>query len=152
MQSTDPSTGRGYDQDFYGWLVHNARLLREGRLSAVDAEHIAEELEDMGKSQKRALASHLRVLLIHLLKWRCQPQRRGPSWRVSIRNARDRIAAIVEDSPSLGQLPRDVFLQEYARARKYAADETGLDLSSFPDAPPFSLDQVLEEDFLPDGG
>jgi hypothetical protein len=152
MQSTDPSTSRGYDQDFYGWLVHNARLLREGRLSAVDAEHIAEELEDMGKSQKRALASHLRVLLIHLLKWRCQPQRRGPSWRVSIRNARDRIAAIVEDSPSLGQLPRDVFLQEYARARKYAADETGLDLSSFPDAPPFSLDQVLEEDFLPDGG
>jgi hypothetical protein len=152
MQSTDPSTSRGYDQDFYGWLVHNARLLREGRLSAVDAEHIAEELEDMGKSQKRALASHLRVLLIHLLKWRCQPQRRGPSWRVSIRNARDRIAAIVEDSPSLGQLPRDVFLQEYARARKYAADETGLDLSSFPDVPPFSLDQVLEEDFLPDGG
>ncbi len=152
MQSTDSSTSRGYDHDFYGWLVHNARLLREGRLSAVDAEHIAEELEDMGKSQKRALASHLRVLLIHLLKWRCQPQRCGPSSRVSIRNARDRIAAIVEDSPSLGQLPRDVFLQEYAWARKYAADETGLDLSSFPDAPPFSLDQVLEEDFLPDGG
>jgi hypothetical protein len=152
MQARDPSVAADYGQDFYAWLVYNAQLLREGRLSAVDAAHVAEELEDMGKSQKRALGSHLRVLLIHLLKWRFQPQLRGPSWRVSIRNARDRIEAIVADSPSLGRLPQELFAQEYAKARKYAADETGLDLSSFPDAPPFSLDQALEEDFLPDGG
>jgi hypothetical protein len=149
MQGTDRSATHGYEQDFYAWLVHNAQMLKEGRLSAVDAEHIAEELEDMGKSQKRSLASHLRVLLIHLLKWRFQPELRGPSWRVSIRNARDRIEAIITDSPSLARLPGEVFVQEYARARKYAADETGLPLSSFPEAPPFTLEQALEEDFLP---
>jgi hypothetical protein len=104
----------------------------------------------MGKSQKRALGSHLRVLLIHLLKWHCQPQLRRPSWRVSIRNARDCIEAIVADSPSLGRLPQDLFAQEYVKARKYAADETGLPLASFPERAPFSLAEVLDEDFLPE--
>ena len=149
MHARDPSITPDYDQDFYAWLVYNAQLLREGRLSTVDAAHVAEELEDMGKSQKRALASHLRVLLIHLLKWRCQPQLRGPSWRVFIRNARDRIEAIVADSPSLGRLPQELFAQEYAKARKYAADETDLPLATFPETAPFSLDDALTEDFLP---
>jgi hypothetical protein len=150
MQTHDQPAAPGYDEDFYAWLVHNARLLREGRLSAVDAAHVAEELEDMGKSQKRALGSHLRVLLIHLLKWHSQPQLRGPSGRVSIRSARDRIEAIVADSPSLGRLPQDLFAQEYAKARKYAADETGLPLATFPETAPFSLEDALTEDFLPE--
>jgi hypothetical protein len=149
MNPNDQIGEPGYDQDFYAWLVHNARLLREGRLSAVDAAHVAEELEDMGKSQKRALASHLRVLLIHLLKWRYQPDRRGPSWRVSIRTARDRIEAILADSPSLKRLPEELYAQEYAKARKYAADETGLPLATFPEDEPFNLAEALSEDYLP---
>jgi len=150
MHPNDQISEPGYDRDFYAWLVHNARLLKEGRISAVDAEHIAEELEDMGKSQKRALASYLRVLLIHLLKWRYQPELRGPSWRVSIRNARDHIEAIVADSPSLRRLPQELYAQEYAKARKYAADETGLPIATFPVVAPFRVDQAMAEDFLPE--
>ena len=69
-----------YDQDFYAWTNEQAALLRAGRLSEADVEHIAEEIENMGKSEKRELVSRLRVLLLHLLKWQYQPTRRGKSW------------------------------------------------------------------------
>ncbi|WP_373508135.1 DUF29 domain-containing protein [Thiocapsa sp.] len=78
----------GYEQALVAWAFANARLLREGRFDGLDVENIAVELEDMGRSDKRALASHLRVLFLHLLKWQKQPARREPSWRRSIRNAR----------------------------------------------------------------
>ena len=139
-----------YDQDFYAWLGNNAHLLREGRLNAIDAMHLAEELEDMGRSQKRAIASHLRVLLSHLLKWRYQPARRSVSWRLSIRNARDQIEAIVDDSPSLRRELPEVLSREYEKARKYAADETELPLETFPVQTPFLMEQVFDDDYLPD--
>ena len=145
---TDTSTL--YDQDFYAWLGNNAHLLREGRLNAIDAMHLAEELEDMGRSQKRAIASHLRVLLSHLLKWRYQPARRSVSWRLSIRNARDQIEAIVDDSPSLRRELPEVLSREYEKARKYAADETELPLETFPVQTPFLMEQVFDDDYLPD--
>ena len=83
------------------WALANAALLREGRVAEVDIAHIVEELEDLGKSERRALASHLRVLLAHLLKWQFQPGLRGPSWRLSIDNTRRDIQLILDDSPSL---------------------------------------------------
>jgi len=139
-----------YDQDFYAWLGNNAHLLREGRLNGIDAVHLAEELEDMGRSQKRAIASHLRVLLSHLLTWRYQPDRRCVSWRLSIRNARDQIEAIVEDSPSLRRELPEVVSREYQKARKYAADETGLPLESFSEQAPFAPERIFDDDYLPD--
>ena len=90
-----------YDQDFFAWITHNVQLLRSGRLSEVDAEHVAEELERMGKRDLRQLRSRLQVLIMHLLKWEHQPDKRGPSGLRSIDHQRDEIEALLLDSPSL---------------------------------------------------
>jgi ribosomal protein L29 len=139
----------GYEEDFYAWALENAVLLRAARLSEIDAEHIAEELEDMGKSERRALRSHLHNLLLHLLKWQFQPAHRGVSWKLSIRNARHRIGIIVQDSPSLGPQIQGLIMEEYPPARLDAIDETGLPKASFPDTCPYRDDQVIDQAFLP---
>src|SRR5712692_8509170 len=90
-----------YEEDFVVWSMHNAELLRAGRLQEADIEHIAEELEDMGKSQRRALESRLTVLLLHLLKWQFQPERRSSSWRATIVAQRIAIIKILREAPSL---------------------------------------------------
>jgi hypothetical protein len=96
-----PAKSSLYDRDFYAWSVEQAALLREGRVAEADLENIAEELESMGKAEKREFVSRLTVLLLHLLKWRHQRSGRGKSWRLSIANARDDIADHLEDNPSL---------------------------------------------------
>ena len=139
-----------YESDFYAWARENAALLRSGQLSRVDLDHIAEELEDMGKSERRALGSHLRVLLTHLLKWRYQPSHRGVSWRLSIRNARLDIAAITKDSPSLKPQISALLADEYPGARSLALDETGLPPTAMPTGCPFDVAQVLDADYWPE--
>src|ERR1700691_5077700 len=93
-----------YDRDFYAWANKQAALLRAGKLSEADFEHIAAEIESMGKTEKRELISRLTVLLLHLLKWRYQPEKRGASWEASIRVQRNRFADHLEDNPSLRPL------------------------------------------------
>ena len=139
-----------YQQDFYAWVMQNAALLRQKRFSAIDFEHIAEELEDMGKSEWRALESHLKNVLLHLLKWWSQPTLRGASWRQSIRNGRIAIDKILRDSPSLKSRVQDMVSEEYPNARDDAVDETGLHRNSFPEDCPFSWEQVLDREFWPD--
>ena len=97
---TDPTTSL-YDQDFYAWANEQAALLRAGKLAAADIEHIAEEIESMGKAEKRELVSRLTVLLLHLLKWQFQPDRRGSSWDATITVQRDDITDHLRDNPSL---------------------------------------------------
>jgi hypothetical protein len=143
------STGATYEQDLYEWAVENARLLRERRFSEIDAANIAEELEDMGKSERRALFSHLRNLLLHLLKWQYQPERRGTSWTLSIRNTRDEIEIVLQDSPSLRDAAAQSLETAYAKARSYAATETGIAEETFPRECPYSLEQILDDNFLP---
>ena len=138
-----------YERDLVAWALENAALLREGRLNEIDAAYIAEELEDLGKSERRALGSHLRNLVMHLLKWQFQPGLRSGSWRSSINNARAEIAEILEDSPSLGPTAAQLLAKGYGLARKNAIAETGLPRDIFPEANPYSLDQVLSEDFWP---
>jgi hypothetical protein len=138
-----------YDADLVAWALANAALLREGRLSEIDAEHLAEELEDLGKSERRALCSHLRVLVLHLLKWQFQPGLRGPSWRLSIENTRREIQIILEDSPSLKEVTETCLQKEYVLACRNAVIETGLPEEHFPSALPYTVEQVLTEDFWP---
>ena len=88
-----------YDRDFFEWTQCNAALLRAGQLDQADIEHIAEEIEDMGKSQRRALESRLEVLLAHLLKWRFQPDYRGPSWEATIELQRHKLAKLLKEMP-----------------------------------------------------
>lgn len=138
-----------YEQDLVAWAEANAHLLRAGRLSEIDAEHIAEELEDLGKSERRALGSHLRNLMLHLLKWQFQPGLSGPSWRRSIQNSRQEIQVVLADSPSLRPRVPDLAAQEYPRALRLAVTETGLPARAFPADCPYALEQLLDEDWLP---
>lgn len=138
------------DSDYYAWTLETAERLQTGRLGEVDLISVAEELEDMGKAQRQALASHLKVLIVHLLKWRYQPTFRGVSWRLSITNARDEIAELLEDSPSLRPMIGDLVARRYAAARGRAALETGLAEDTFPLTCPFSEDQLLDNAFWAD--
>jgi hypothetical protein len=142
-----------YDQDFYAWTQEQAALLREGALDDLDVTHLAEEIESLGKSDRRALGSHLRNLVLHLLQWHWQPTGRDPghSWRSSIRNARAEIAVLLEDSPSLRREVAGLLGRWYPLAREDASDETGLPLTTFPEACPWTSEQVLDADFWPEG-
>ena len=139
-----------YEQDFFEWTVRNAELLRAGRLDEADLEHIAEEIEDMGKSERRELESRLSVLLSHLLKWRFQPDRRGRSWQATIRVQRAELLRLLADVPSLRRHLRDQLPEVYPIAVEGAIAETDLPEEVFPPACPFSLDQILTADFFPD--
>ena len=139
-----------YNSDYYQWLNVTATLLSEGRLNDLDVPNLLDELEAMGKSQKRAIESYLKVLLLHLLKWNYQPTMRSGSWRSSIRNSRLGISDRIEESPSLRELPELILEKCYRVARSNAVDETGLDQSVFPEVCPFTIAELLHEDFLPD--
>jgi len=138
-----------HDRDFYAWANDSAARLRAGRWTELDVDQIAEELEDIGKQQKHALAGHLKILMLHLLKWRYQSGFRGVSWRVSIANARDEVSELLEDSPSLATKLPEIAARRYAAARNRASLETGLPLEGFPAECPFSSGQLLDQDFLP---
>ncbi len=140
-----------YETDFYQWTQQQAELLRQGQFNRVDLDlaNIAEEIESMGKSDRRAIESHLFVILLHLLKWQFQPSRRGKSWRLSIWNGRLDIARLLKDSPSLTPQLSSLATEEYPAARKQAANETGLPLTTFPDVCPFTVEQITG-DWWPD--
>jgi len=140
-----------YKADFYSWAKHNAQLLRNGQVDQADWANIAEALDSMSNSERRFLKSHLTDLLMHLLKWQYQPQRRGRSWQLSIHNSRKQIRYILDDSPSLEpQLP-DLLNSAYADAREDASLETELDIATFPETCPFRvLEDALNKAFWPE--
>jgi hypothetical protein len=139
-----------YSKDFYGWTQEQAALLRAGRLVDADIEHIIEEVEAMGRSERRELMHRLRLLLAHLLKWRYQPERRGNSWRHTIRNQRRDVQDLLDENPSLGPQIPAIVTGAYERARDDACAETGLAVASFPAPCPFALSEILDPDFLPE--
>jgi len=139
-----------YDTDFHRWTQRTAALLRAGEFTALDVEHAAEEVEDMGKREVRDLNSRLRTLLLHLLKWQFQPRKRTRSWRATIAEQRDAIADSLTQSPSLEQHLRDNLSESYRRALRRAAIETGLAMRQFPTRCPYSIEQLLDEEFLPE--
>jgi len=132
-----------YDRDFYAWAIEQATLLRSGQLSAADIEHIAEEIESLGRSEKRELVSRVRILLLQMLKSQHQPERQGISWRLSIENARDDIAEHLDDNPSLKAKLHEVMLTGYRHARRDAAIETGIGLATFPAECPWTFEQAM---------
>jgi Domain of unknown function DUF29 len=141
-----------YDNDFYSWALESARALREGRFAELDIEHIAEELEGMGKERKRALQSQLARLLAHLLKWSQQPESRawcGNSWRASIRDARREIEEILEENPGLKPHLPELFGKAYPKGVNRAIADTNLPESRFPAGCPWSLEQVMDPGFWP---
>jgi len=139
-----------YDGDFCAWLEQQAALIRAGRFDLLDVENIAEELEGLSRSDKRALRSHLKTVILHLLKWQMQPWLRSKSWKTSIRNARKEALQLVKDSPSLRPSLSSFVADVYSDAVEDAASETDLPEGRFPDKCPYTLEQILDHDFLPD--
>ena len=138
-----------HDHDFYSWCLRQAELVRKGRFAELDISNVVEELESLGGEQVNKLESSYRVLLLHLLKWRYQPNRRTRSWRLSIGRERVNVPRVLRKNPGLKPQRADRFADAYVDARKLAALETDLPLSTFPETCPFTLDEATDEDFWP---
>lgn len=139
----------GYDQDFALWSTEQAALIRAGRFDAIDRENIAEEIESLGRSDRREIARRLGVLIEHLLKWEYQPSKRKPGWASTIREQRAQILSLVKESPSLKGHPAKVLPQEYEFARARASDATGLPLKLFPSTCNHDLHDIMDLEFFP---
>jgi predicted DNA-binding ribbon-helix-helix protein len=136
-----------YERDFYSWLMEQARLLREGQWQALDRDNLVEEIESLGREQFNKLASALRVLLLHMLKWDHQPDLRSRSWVVSIANQRIAVEDVLEDNPSLRPRIAEAVARAYRQARILAAKETGLAEDAFPATCPYPFDEVTSREF-----
>ncbi len=139
-----------YDDDFYGWAMEQAALLRERRLAAADIDNIAEEIERLGQSERRELVNRLAVLLAHLLKWEFQPGFRGNSWRLTIEEQRVRLDDHLGENPSLRPKLDSSIAKAYRLAVLAAQKETGLARTVFPQICPYSEAQIIDPTFLPE--
>jgi hypothetical protein len=138
-----------YDSDFNSWIQQHILLLKESRLNEIDTTHLIEELEDMGKSNKRELKSRLRVLIAHLLKWQYQAEQRSTSWKSSIREHRKELSFLLKDIPSLKNAVDDAVVEIYDDAVEWASDETAIAKQIFPSQCPYTQKQLLDKDFYP---
>ena len=141
-----------YDTDFYEWTQHQAAALVAGHVSELDLANLADEIESLGKRDRRGLRNNLKVVLTHLLKWRYQPELRqtGHSWESTLIEDRDHIEAILDDSPSLRHQVPAIIAEAYPRARRLTSSETVLPLEIFPETCPWAAEQVLDETFWPE--
>jgi hypothetical protein len=145
-----PRNSVDYEEDFYAWTVEQSRLLRSGKFSHIDAANIAEEIESMGRSDRRELKSRLVVLVMHLLKWRHQPSARSRSWSATIDEQRIQIESGLAESPSLRAMTTAMLSEAYEIARVRAIAETGLSDDLFPNTCPFTADEVMSGSFYPE--
>ena len=141
--------GALYDDDTYTWAIQQADALRRRSVNEIDWDNVAEEIESVGKSEAKELISRFTVLLVHLLKLRFQPGRRGTSWQRTIVEQRSAIADHLVDNPGLKRVRDELFGRAYRDALRAAARETGLPIDAFPQTNPFTLTQAVDEDFWP---
>jgi len=144
------TTASLYDLDFYRWLQHQADTLRAGKFSELDLENLIEEIETVGRSEKRSLVSSLSLVLMHLIKWQYQPDFRSKSWMFTIRNQRDEVRVILEDSPSLKAFMETAIERAWEKALIKAEKETGIESERFPQTCPWTFDEFMDDDFWPD--
>ncbi len=140
-----------YDTDFYAWTQEQATLIKNKEFNKLDIENLFEEIESMGKHEKRELTSRLKVLLIHLLKWKYQPTKRTTSWELTIKEQRRELKSHLEENPSLKNVEtfNERLTDAYDIAILKAANETGLSENAFPHHCEWSLDQILSSEFYP---
>jgi hypothetical protein len=139
-----------YDTDFDAWAQQQAAALRAKAWDQLDIEHLAAEVEELRKTERNALRSQLRRLASHLLKWRYQPEKRSERWEETTRNGRSLVADWLEDSPSLTSELPTLAAWAYPRARQEGSKNTGRPLTTSPEACPWNVEQLLDEDFWPD--
>jgi hypothetical protein len=145
------ASGSSYDKDVILWSEEQARMLRARRFAELDIEHLADEIEDVGKSEKRELASRMAVLLAHLLKWTRQPENQTNSWRSTIIVQRKRIALAIKETPSLKAVMRDRDWQDavWLDALAQACKETGFAEENLPEACPWTMESSVDPEFWP---
>ncbi|WP_082529372.1 DUF29 domain-containing protein [Aurantimonas sp. Leaf443] len=143
-----------YETDFYAWTQDQGARLRAragfDNRGDIDWENAAEEIESLGRSEKREIENRLAILVLHLLKWRYQPTRRSRSWQATIIEQRRRIAREVLASPSLAAYPAAVLAEEYDFVRRKAAVETRQPETLFPPRCPFTIEEILDPAFYPE--
>ena len=139
-----------YEADFAQWSLEQAALLRDGSIEGLDRENLAEEIESLGRSDKREISSRTGELLVHLLKWQFQPAKRKGGWEAEIIEHRRQLHGLLSDNPSLRRLPEEILEKEYEFAVRKAAAHTGVSRDRFPASAPYSVEQILDIDFLPD--
>lgn len=139
-----------YEQDYYLWLQETVKTLDERRLSELDIQNLIAEIADMGINQKKSVKSNLIVIIWHLLKYKYEPERRSKSWQLTLLEHRDRLIEDFENSPSLKPYFYQIFDQCYHKAKQKASIETGLPLSTFPDMCPFTTEEILNLEYLPE--
>jgi hypothetical protein len=139
-----------YERDFYAWTQEQAALLRSGRLEQLDTEHLAEEIEALGRQERRELVNRLGILLGHLLKWQFQPQLRGKSWQATIIEQRQDIQELIAESPSLKSYLAEAMEKAYRKGLLLVVRETPLSLQDLPDQCPYTFEQVMDPSFYPE--
>jgi hypothetical protein len=144
------NTAASYDRDFYSWTQRQAGLLRQRRFDELDIDNIAEELETLGRSEKRELESRFEILLLHLLKWQYQPERRSNSWKRSIIEQRRQLPRVIDENPGLKPLLPKIFANAYGDALAVIPLETDLATEIFPDECQWTPEQTLNDEFWPD--
>lgn len=140
-----------YDTDFYAWTQEQANLLKSGRFGEVDISNLVEEVETLGRSERKELSSRLTILMMHLLKWQFQPSLQGHSWVYTIRHQRTAIRKVLKENPSLKRfLADDDWLQVlWEDAIDDAVLETGYTADMFPVTPIWRVEQILDSEFFP---
>ncbi|MBK8086362.1 MAG: DUF29 domain-containing protein [Devosia sp.] len=149
MNKLDPAQLAGYEDDFALWSAEQAVLIRAGKFDRVDLENVAEELESLGRGDKYQIDSRMEVLLAHLLKWEFQPGQRSSSWKATLFEQRYRIGRLLKESPSLRGRPGEMLDGSYVIGRFEAIKETKLPEAVFPETCPYTIEQILDPDFLP---
>ena len=139
-----------YDKDFYSWTQEQAELLKHGRFSESDIDNLIEEVETMGRTEKRELESRLTVLLLHLLKWKYQDVRQRRSWELSIIEQRLKFEETLEENPGLKSKLDDILKKAYRYAVIEASKETKISIKIFPELCPWELDKITDSEFYPD--
>ena len=147
LAPADEPLRAAYNRDFYSWLMEQASHVREGRWNALDRENLAEEIESLGREQFNKLESALRVLMLHMLKWDHQAERRGRSWWASIGEQRLRLHDVLTDNPGLRPRVDEAITRAYRRARLRAIKETDIEAERFPETCPYSWSDIVSRDF-----
>ena len=143
-------TTKLYDVDFYAWTLEQARLLQSGNLQGLDIENLVEEIESLGKQERRELENRLGVLIGHLLKWAYQPEKRTKSWRATIREQRKEVLKLLKQNPSLKSYLPVAIASAHESGLALVVRETTLDYEDLPVECPFSLEQIFDLTF-PEG-
>lgn len=139
-----------YKKDFYSWTIDTVNKLKKKQFNQIDITHLMEEVESMGASERNQLQSRLEVLLMHLLKWQYQSIRRSRSWTLTIEEQRKRLKRLLAKMPSLKSCLQEEIFEAYDYAILKAAKETNLEKSTFPTELPYTLEQILNEEYYPE--